>query len=619
MGCKKTILFIIVLFVISVILITANVNAQIITGEAINEEGITGKAISQAVNINISILVPNPMIWILSPKNQTYFTNRILLNFSKNNYARTIWYNIDGSDNTTITSSLYLTLASGSHKLYLYANNSDGDKINKSITFVSNASFFNISYTKCNNIGSTTIFEDYSYDELQNLSNVTFEGSGGYGKILFMQAINVTGNTQNGVLDLDSHMNLSYNRIELNSTALSSFNVTATLWLTNLTFTNPRILKDGAICPSDICTEENYSSSSGTLIFNVTGFSVYSAEETPTGGGGTTGGGGATTEEAKLEFEVMPKIINVMIKKGETFKSSIKVKNIASSKKEFNLKTIALEKFIIISEEEFSLNPHEEKEISLIFSAPDNIKEDMYVGKIKISSDEGSEEIPVVLNIKSKVVLFDITLNIPVKYKEILPGEEVLAQVSIYNLGNIGKVDVEVTYYIKDFEGNTLLEQKEIISVEAQVSFSKSMKLPKNTAEDQYIIGASIKYGSSIGTASDIFYMRKSEPLIKKFSLIIIISLALAITLITVFLIYYFKRKIKVMSRNYVKELNKIESRISEGHLKVAEVVKIGERLKLQLALLNKAYERGYITKQSYEIGRLRIKKVYAGIKEKYL
>lgn len=51
--------------------------------------------------------------------------------------------------------------------------------------------------------------------------------------------------------------------------------------LYNLSYTNPRILKDNEICPSDICTKESYTSD-GNLTFSVTSFSVYSTEETPT-------------------------------------------------------------------------------------------------------------------------------------------------------------------------------------------------------------------------------------------------------------------------------------------------------------------------------------------------
>ena len=58
----------------------------------------------------------------------------------------------------------------------------------------------------------------------------------------------------------------------------------ATLTLYYLTFTTPVIQRDGVDC-SD-CIFESYID--GDLVFNVTGFSIYSAREGDTGGNGGT-------------------------------------------------------------------------------------------------------------------------------------------------------------------------------------------------------------------------------------------------------------------------------------------------------------------------------------------
>jgi len=95
-----------------------------------------------------------------------------------------------------------------------------------------------------------------------------------HGKINFSEAVDLSSGA-----DLNAHMNVSHNRIEINSSALPSLNKSATLSLYNLTFSNPRILRDGSVCASTICTKISYSG--GTLVFNVTEFTVYSAEESP--------------------------------------------------------------------------------------------------------------------------------------------------------------------------------------------------------------------------------------------------------------------------------------------------------------------------------------------------
>ncbi len=108
--------------------------------------------------------------------------------------------------------------------------------------------------------------------------------------------LNVTENGTNFTEDFI----VRHNYIFVNSSK-TGLNKSADLSFYGLAFSNPRILRDGAVCPSSICTLIAYNSSNGTLIFNVTGFSAYSTEETPTtstpssvsGGGG--GGSAATT------------------------------------------------------------------------------------------------------------------------------------------------------------------------------------------------------------------------------------------------------------------------------------------------------------------------------------
>ena len=118
--------------------------------------------------------------------------------------------------------------------------------------------------------GSTT---DFTTTDISSITNLVLENSS-YGKINFSESVNLSVGG-----DLNTYINISDNYIYINSTALSALNKSATLTLYNLSYTNPRILKDGVVCPSSICTEVSYTG--GTFTFTVTSFSNYSAEETP--------------------------------------------------------------------------------------------------------------------------------------------------------------------------------------------------------------------------------------------------------------------------------------------------------------------------------------------------
>ena len=145
--------------------------------------------------------------------------------------------------------------------------------------------------------GLTTNFFDVA--NLSNISNMILEKSS-YGKIDFSDSIelNISKN-----YSLDTYINISDNYISINSTALSELNKSATLTLYNLAYTNPQILRDGAVCPSSICTEVSYTSD-GNFTFTVTSFSTYSARETPTTTTPETtsqGGGGYITYKPTKE------------------------------------------------------------------------------------------------------------------------------------------------------------------------------------------------------------------------------------------------------------------------------------------------------------------------------
>ena len=120
--------------------------------------------------------------------------------------------------------------------------------------------------------GSTSNLSSFN---IRNITNFVVEVTTS-GKINFSSSVDLSQG-----FDLDSHINISFNRIEVNSSAIPNLNVSATLQLEGLTFSNPRILFDGNVCPDSICKKISYSGG-GTLIFNVSHFTSYQAEETPT-------------------------------------------------------------------------------------------------------------------------------------------------------------------------------------------------------------------------------------------------------------------------------------------------------------------------------------------------
>lgn len=517
---KKKMSFLFIIFILIIILSTI----AILRGET-----ITGKISVQPTNISIQVLPTLPTLSIINPKNGTYLINNLLLNYSTTN-ANTIWYNLDNTINTTITSPTYFNAAQGSHILYLYVNNSDGITA-KNVSFAVNLTKLKIHYNKFK--GSSTDFNQYSLEEMQNLSGIVLENTG-LGKIIFNEIIDLTNdeNPNDAIVNLSAHINISENKIEINSTALPNFNKSATLFLYNLAFSNPRILKDGSVCPSDICIQNSYMG--GTLSFNVTKFTVYSIEEMPleisSGGGGRKSG---------IDFINLDKEkIKVTLEQGSAKEEKITIKNTGNYRLRITLGYPDINDFLRINETDFYLNAGESKIINLNFFSAEKVLPDLYVGKIIISTGGRKKEILVGVEVESQTPLFDVKTEIPKQSLNIMPGEEIFITIILYNIKNVGLVDVNLDYTIKDGEGNTITKEQETLAVETQISFIKNFKIPENIKQGNYMFYVKANYDGKVGSASNWFTITKPLSINK---IIIPAFLGVIITLI-LFIIYQIRK-----------------------------------------------------------------------------
>src|SRR3989344_4881451 len=225
----------------------------------------------------------SPIVSLLNPNNNIPFafgTSPVALEF---NY----------SDPSNVSScSLYLNSA---------LNITQANKNNFSVIGLSSGLYsWSVSCNDSqNNIGNSetrylTILENLiEISEFSNYTNLSAEGDisnvsyffvqNEFGMVNFTEAINFSSGT-----DWTKYINISFNRIDIDAATFSELDKSAVIELYNLTFSDPRILKDGAVC-SD-CVETSYIG--GTFIFSVSGSGIYSAEETPNSPPPSNGGGG---------------------------------------------------------------------------------------------------------------------------------------------------------------------------------------------------------------------------------------------------------------------------------------------------------------------------------------
>lgn len=198
--------------------------------------------------------------------------------------------------------------------------------------------------------------------------------------------------------------------------------------------------------------------------------------------------------------------------------------------------------------------------------------------RVYVETEEGREVV-----FDSKKPLFDVNVMVLPEYKSIFPGEEVLIDVSIFNLRGFGKTDAVVDYQIKNSQGKTLGSTTENITIETKAKFIRNLAVPGEIIPGTYLAFAAIAVGnSSLGSSSDSFEVRQAE--IKKpkgaEQFVLNASLvAMLLIMVSIIIIYWFSKISK-------------PSLISGSRL---------DSLRKKLKSLESAYKEKSISKDSYE------------------
>lgn len=452
--------------------------------------------------------------------------------------------------------------------------------------------------------GATT---NISSMDIRNITNFVVESSS-YGRINFSGNISLEQ-----CYDLDSFINISSNKIQMDSGALTSFNKSAALRLYGLTFSNPRILIDGQVCSSDVCNKISYSG--GTLIFNVTHFTAFSSEETPgvaessgsaggsSGGGGGGGGAGGTAPPVETDFSVDKTNIRVALRQGETKKETLNIKNTGTSIFDLTANLNALKEFIISPAEgiiTIPLNLNDEKSIELVFKAGENVKPDVYPGRIILKGPSVEKEVIAVVEVDSAQPLFDIDVDVLPDSKQVLPGQDILMEVNLFNVRGFGRVDVTVEFLIKSLDGEVLAAEEETVAVETQAKFTRALLIPSDLKPGTYVAFVKVNYGDSIGTSSDLFEVKAKTIKLYPIQLKDYKTILLSAAIILIVGIFAFSAYRISYSK---KELPKAKEATME-QLKAEDKA---QKLRKELSALDDARKSGFISEESYQRDKKRI------------
>ena len=346
--------------------------------------------------------------------------------------------------------------------------------------------------------GDSTDFTVGGNSALKNITNMTLEKSN-YGKIIFTESIDLTQDVQSTKeddpeysrqIDLDSSVIISHNLIEINTANLPSLNKPAILYLYNLDFNNPRILRNNEVCPSSICQIISYSPETGFLIFSVTKFSSYSSEETPIE---EIAGGGACTYDWKCT-DWQPLICP-----------------------ETGMQTRACTNKGTCSG---------------------------IIGKPSETETCLPGEIP-------EEALFDVKVSMITE--KVYAGDEVRAEIELIKFAG-GKADADVYYSIKDQFNNIITAKTEIIAVETKTSFIGKLNLPSEAPPGTYTFYVRLISEKQILEASESFEVIKKLIEISNSIILLAFIIMFFIFTIILYFIYKRIKKLTTLSKIVTEE-----------------------------------------------------------------
>ena len=307
------------------------------------------------------------------------------------------------------------------------------------------------------------------------------------------------------------------------------------------------LLADGQACTADNQCEGSFCCSN---LCKNSACPTTTTTTTTTGGGAAEGGGGGgvirIVKEEK-DYSLSKSEIKLKLVLGETIQETFTIRNTGKIPLTISLDVEGINKFVTLSDNLIDLEVDEEIEVGLDFIGN---TVGAFAGRIITVSGDIRKTIPVILEVITELVLFDVKLDIPAAYTEVEQGSELRTQITLLNVGTPEKVDVIATYFIKDLRGNIIYEETETFSVEKQTSYTKTFKINEFLEPESYVVVVEIRYVNSFAVSSQFFKVIEKRAFIdasiltKNTTLIIFLSfILLGIIAILAFRLLHISKK----------------------------------------------------------------------------
>jgi type II secretory pathway pseudopilin PulG len=211
---------------------------------------------------------------------------------------------------------------------------------------------------------------------------------------------------------------------------------------------------------------------------------------------------------AQPALETSSVLVKVSLNQGDIISRSVSVGSDIGG--EFIAKLKGLPENVVIENQRFTLIPNEKYNVNVIFNSTD-VKEGVYVGYLDVTNSGERSLIPVIFEVESEDVFFDVNLDIPPQYTELKPGDTLVSQLKVFDLisggttNGLGTTNVDIEYLLYGFDGSVLSSETESIVVDRQARITKSLSLPGDLKSGEYVFVAAARYKSSVGISSQLF------------------------------------------------------------------------------------------------------------------
>ena len=317
------------------------------------------------------------------------------------------------------------------------------------------------------------------------------------------------------------------------------------------------------------------------------------------------------------EISFNPPIIKIVLEEGDATSQTINVINDFDTDIEFSVFLSSESSFISADRSRFFVKGGESNSLSLSVSS--DLDPGVYSGSVALVSDREQISVPVIVEVETFSPIFDVTTEVTSQSADVSPGESFLVDITIYKLKE-SENEAKLEYFVKDLEGKVVFSESQVYGINNQLKISQSVPI-SSELEGNYVFSAVVNdlNSVSLGTSSFLFsvgdrgvvqFEPETEP---AFDIYLISSFVIILILIISFLAFnhYWNRRVISHSQKWKERVAEIKK------FKYGDVAKKIGKLENQKRLLNTAYSKGYIKKNSYDESKREINKVLSNLKKR--